>query len=198
MSICELSDIEQNKEEVTLPKSTLNKLIKDVIHKKGVLKVEKGIYDLMDKLTVRYISHISEVASNECNLKGKKTLNVDHIIDALKSMGMDNHIKSLQKELDINQSQEAIELGRGNSLEMKDKINKKKQSKTKKKKLEVSEDLINEQKMLFEMSRVVAINEINTAGIDTNLYASLDDLEPNKKRRIEQIEDKKEEEENFD
>ena len=31
--------------------------------------------------------------------KGKKTLNIEHILDALKAMNFNNHIKALMKEL---------------------------------------------------------------------------------------------------
>ena len=31
--------------------------------------------------------------------KGKKTLNIEHILDALKAMNYNNHIKALMKEL---------------------------------------------------------------------------------------------------
>lgn len=141
-------------------------------------------------MTIRYVNHISEVASRICNERGKKTLNVDHILDALKQIGFDSHIKKLQSELDFNQSHEAQELGHGNTQEMKERINKKKKTKKKKEKFEISEEMIEEQKRLFEESRNMLDND--------EVYD--EECEPTKKRRIDEnfLHDEQKSEENYD
>lgn len=113
----------------------------------------------MEKLTLRYINYISQVSSDICNESGKKTLNINHILDALKKEGFESHIKLLQAELKIDVSQEALEFGHEVN-EMKEKINLKKKKKKDKKKneIEFDEDMKNEQMRLFEMSRIEAYN----------------------------------------
>lgn len=168
-----ISDLQEKvNEEVTLPKckysyltffsllsATLNKFIKQVAVSHHC-KVDGKMLELMDKLTIRYINHISQVASDICNESGKKTLNINHILEALKKLGFDNHIKHLQAELNIDVSAEALELGQNEVDEMKDKINQKKKKKKDKKKndIEFNDELRNEQQKLFELSRIEAYN----------------------------------------
>jgi len=138
------------------------------------------LVDLIDKLTIRYISYLSQISSDICNESGKKTLNINHILEALKKVGLESHIKLLQAELNLDPSQEAQELGQNEVDEMKEKINQKKKKRKDKKKndIEFNEELKNEQMKLFEMSRIEAYNLMHQEGQfvnDNNL-----NYEPNK------------------
>lgn len=104
-------------------------------------------------------------ATKVCTSHGKKTLNIDHILEALKLINFNSHIKKLQGELDFNKLEnEEINLRKketnGGNLEessaigMKDLINKKRKNKKDKKTFEFSEDMINEQMQLFEKSKM--------------------------------------------
>lgn len=123
------------------------------------LKVDSTVLKLMEKLTLCYINYISKISSDICNDSGKKTLNINHILEALKGEGFESHIKHLQTELKIDVSQETLELG-NEVNEMKERINQKKKKKKDKKKnqIEFDEDMKNEQMRLFEMSRIEAYN----------------------------------------
>mmetsp|Transcript_17513 Transcript_17513/g.18170 ORF Transcript_17513/g.18170 Transcript_17513/m.18170 type:complete len:199 (+) Transcript_17513:1-597(+) len=161
-----ISDLQEKvNEEVSLPKSTLNKYTKQVALTHH-LKVDGKVLDLMDKLTLKYISYISQVSSDICNDSGKKTLNINHILEALQKLGFENHIKHLQRELNLDVSQEALELGQNEVDEMKERINQKKKKKKDKKKndIEFDEELKNEQLKLFEKSRIEAYNMMYQEG----------------------------------
>jgi hypothetical protein len=104
------------------------------------------------------VNHISTIASQVCTEKGKKTLNVDHVIQALKLMNFENHIKKLTSELDLTACQneekgkEIIE----DAQEMKDLINQqKKKNKKKKRPIEFTEEMANEQLNLFASANIM-------------------------------------------
>jgi hypothetical protein len=129
------------------------------------MKCEKQIYDLLDKMTTKYVNHLSLVASQICTDKGKKTLNLDHVIQALKTMNFESHIKKLSSELDLSALQneekgkELIE----DAQEMKDLINQqKKKNKKKKRTIEFTEEMANEQLNLFAKANLMMnSSEIN-------------------------------------
>ena len=135
--------------------ATLNKFVKQVASSNS-MKVDGKVLELMDKLTIKYINHISQISCDVCNESGKKTLNINHIISALRKSGFENHIKSLQ--VDLNIDAEAEEFNISNMEEMKEKLNQKKKKKKDKKKndIEFDEELKREQMMLFEQSRLEA------------------------------------------
>ena len=85
-------------EEIGLPKSTLWNFIKDELTQNKV-KADRNIYQLIDKISRRYVNYVSSLGSQICTKNGKKTLNIEHILEALKAMNFDNHIKLLTKEL---------------------------------------------------------------------------------------------------
>jgi hypothetical protein len=146
-----------------------------------------------------------------CTDKGKKTLNVDHVIEALKSINLDSHIKLLSAELDLSelQNDDNKEVVIENSLNMKDLINKQKKKNRKKVKHEFNEDDVNEQMELFERSKMQNMQSfLNTQQevayiSEGNMYSAHGEIIGNKKAKFEQIEDmfngnKKEEEFDFD
>lgn len=166
---------------------------------------------------IRYVNHISNVASLICAEKGKKTLNVDHVIEALKRMNFESHIKKLTSELDlsaIEKEENASELvQQKSSQEMKDLINKQKRKvKKRKKNHDFDEDMVQEQLKLFEQSKLESLQEMNQSyyhnflSIDNNLKSNALMTGNNKKMRLDQIEmdlfakdqNNKQEEEDFE
>ena len=114
-------------------------------------------------MLIRYVNQISTIASHICTEKGKKTLNVDHVIQALKTMNFENHIKKLTSELDLSacqneeKSKEIIE----DAQEMKDLINQqKKKNKKKKKPVEFTEEMANEQLNLFAKANMMMTSTV--------------------------------------
>lgn len=151
-------------EEIGLPKSTLWNFIKDELTQNKV-KADRSIYQLIDKISIRYVNYISSLGSQICTKNGKKTLNIEHILEALKVMNFDNHIKLLTKEL-INLEKSGIKEeeekeGKESKYEdhtfVKQLINKNKKKTGKRKRQfeteEEKEEIAREQKELFEMAR---------------------------------------------
>lgn len=152
------------------------------------------------------------MASQVCTEKGKKTLNVDHVIQALKQLNLDSHIKKMSSELDISavNNEEKMKELTANAKDMKNLINKKKIQKIKKKAYQYDEAAAKEQE---EMLRKAELNvaslysqqsqEIPSSGINLEEGGSLK-TENNKKMRLESIEEELfakgniQEEENFD
>jgi len=116
-------------EEATLPKSTIISFVKEVLLPFN-LKCEKAIFDIVEKISLKYISYISKESSDHCIEKGKKTLNVDHVIEALKKLKFDDHLKKIIEDLKTTPEEQEDEKNKEiveNSMEMKDLINKKKE-----------------------------------------------------------------------
>ena len=174
---------EKNKnEEVGLPKSTLWNFIKEVLTQNKV-KADRNIYQLIDKLSIQYINYVSSLGSKICSTKGKKTLNVEHILDALKAMNFNNHIKALTKELLELEKNGMTEEGKyEDHTNVKQLINKNKKKTGKRKRQfeteEEKEEMAREQMMLFEMARQEQMNSLmnhqkeNNANMVPNVVSS--------------------------
>jgi histone H3/H4 len=122
-------------EEIGLPKSTLNNFIKEVLQQNKV-KGDKSIYTLLDKITIRYVKYVSTLGCQICATKGKKTLNIEHILEALKTMNFTKHIKSLTKEpylKEMEKDDEVEDFRYEDNMNVKQLINKKKKRQKKNK-----------------------------------------------------------------
>ena len=76
---------------------------------------------------------MSSLGSQIYSTKGKKTLNIEHILEARKAMNFNNHIKALMKELlELRMSEEKYE----------DHSNMKKLINRNKKKIAMRDDII--------------------------------------------------------
>lgn len=134
----------------------------------------------MKILFKRYVDYISTKATEVCTSYGKKTLNIDHILEALKLINFNSHIKKLQGELDfdkiinekddnLSNKKESQNLIYEDSIGMKDLINKKRKNKKDKKAFQYSEDMLNEQMELFEKSKMENMQNILMKGGCTTL-----------------------------
>lgn len=120
------------------------------------VRIDKSTFEIMDKLTVKYISHLALISSEVCLQSGKKTISVPHVVEAMQKIGLEKQIKQLWAELDMKTiSEEGNEAIDSNMVEMNAKLNKKKKKvKDKnKKKIEMTEEMIREQQELFEQSK---------------------------------------------
>jgi hypothetical protein len=81
---------------------------------------------------------------------------VDHVIQALKTMNFDSHIKKLTSELNLSgyQNEEKKEIIE-DAQEMKDLINQqKKKNKKRKRHIEFTEEMMNQQMSLFNQAKI--------------------------------------------
>ena len=147
---------EDHKGEAGLPKSTLWNFIKEILIQNQV-KGEKNIYPLIDKISLTYINYLSSLGFQICSKNGKKTLNIEHILEALKTMNFNKHIKLLTSELSIkeleNDEKEELEIKYEDNMNVKQLINRKKKSNKRKRGYLTKEDLeelAREQREMFE------------------------------------------------
>ena len=157
-------------EEVGLPKSTLWNFIKEVLAENNV-KGEKAICPLIDKITIHYINYLSSLGSSICLKNGKKTLNIEHILEALNEMHFEKHIKSITNEPYFNENnnnkknenESDDENKNFDVMNVKQLINKKKKRSNKRKKFHLTkedlEELAREQKEMFENARREQMNK---------------------------------------
>ncbi len=82
-------------------------------------------------------------------------MNVDHVIQALRTVGFETHIKKLTSELDLENEEKGKELIEDDQ-EMKDLINQQKKiNKKKKRPIEFTEEMVNEQMKLFASADIM-------------------------------------------
>ena len=159
---------EEHKGEAGLPKSTLWNFIKEVLTQNQV-KGEKNIYPLIDKISLTYINYLSSLGFQICSKNGKKTLNIEHILEALKTMNFNKHIKLLTSELSIKEmenedkaEEKELEIKYEYHINIKKLLNKKKKTSKRKRPYETQEDLeelAREQREMFEQARLEQMNE---------------------------------------
>lgn len=163
-NIAKNNESEGKQDEFGLPRSTLMNFIKDELKLKG-MKADSKVLDVIDKLTIKFIMELSAYGSQRCAKSGKKTLNIEHILEALNMMHLDNYIKKLKEEDflkdcrnddDINSSPDRV------NMNVKQAINQFKIKTGKRKKKYQSpedlEELEREQNILFEEARKEYIN----------------------------------------
>ena len=159
---------EEHKGEAGLPKSTLWNFIKEVLTQNQV-KGEKNIYPLIDKISLTYINYLSSLGFQICSKNGKKTLNIEHILEALKTMNFNKHIKLLTSELSIKEmenedkaEEKELEIKYEDHMNVKQLKKKKKKTNKRKRPYETQEDLeelAREQREMFEQARLEQMNE---------------------------------------
>ena len=129
--------------DVGLSKSCLNQVLKEILSKNKV-RGDKNIVPMLDSISKYYVTYLSSLGSKICLESGKKTLNIEHIIEALKKMNFKNHIDLLVKDLPKGENDTEklkilsnVSLNKNNEKEenndLKKLINKKKKRGSKKK-----------------------------------------------------------------
>ena len=140
-------DINEDINDIGLPKSSLQSFLKGFLSDKKI-RGDKNIIPMLDKISRLYVYHLSSFGAKICTDCGKKTLNLEHIFEALKTMKFDEHIEKLVKDVkDINNGE--IDTLKYDQLEeekkkenenLKQLINKKKKRGGRKKKYFESEE----------------------------------------------------------
>lgn len=163
-----LGNKDNKQEDVSLPKSTLWNFIKVDLMEKG-MKADKKVCELFDKMAIQYVSHLSIIGSQVCQKEGKKTLNIEHILEALKQLHFDSYIQKLMSEDCLKDYQSIKENSdKHDNSNIKNVINKFKKKTGKRKKVvqtqEELEALEREQNLLFEQARNELFNTIYQQG----------------------------------
>ena len=83
--------------DIGLPKSSLNSVLKDFLSK-NKFRGDKNIIPMLDSISRHYVTYVSNLGNKICLESGKKTLNIEHVIEALKQMKFKKHIDLLIKD----------------------------------------------------------------------------------------------------
>lgn len=158
-----LNNEEQDKsDDLSLPKTTIWNLLKEVAIAKGV-KPEKKLCDIISQIAIKYIQQVAKIGTKICENEGKKTLNIEHVVEALKQMGLTNYVNKLTNEDFLKQNE--LENCTDNS-HVKQIVNHfKNKNGKKRKKAKLSEDELRqmeiEQRKLLENARIEYINQLH-------------------------------------
>ena len=161
-------EINEDINDIGLPKSSLQSFVKEILTKNKV-RGDKNIIPMLDRISRIYVTHISSLGAQICTKCGKKTLNLEHIFEALREMKFYKHIDLLGEGLkfikseDIDSSnyeQKEEEKNRENK-NLKQFINKKKKRGGRKKKYFENEDERAKMKEMQEQMFAEARNDMN-------------------------------------
>ena len=158
-------DMPEDINDIGLPKSSLHSFVKEILTKNKV-RGDKNIIPMLDKISKLYVTHISSFGAKICTDCGKKTLNLEHILEALKQMKFKKHIDRLVKdikngEIDSSKYDQLEEDKKIENKNLKQLINKKKKRGGRKKKCFEDENERDEMKKLQEEMFEEARNDMN-------------------------------------
>ena len=128
-----LNNQEMNEDinDIGLPKSSLHNFVKEILAKNKV-RGDKNIIPMLDKISRQYVTYISSYGAKICTECGKKTLNLEHILEALKKMKFQKHIEKLVEhlkkngEIDTSKYDQLEDEKKNENKNLKQLINKKK------------------------------------------------------------------------
>ena len=165
------SELENNPElnedinDIGLPKSSLHSFVKEFLTKNKV-RGDKNIIPMLDKISRYYVTFVSKAGAQICEDWKKKTLNLEHIFEALKQLKFHKHIELLAKESktgDNDKDEDEDEEKNFENKNLKKMINKKKKRGGRKKKYyeneEERKDMIEAENKIFEDARLEMMKE---------------------------------------
>ena len=158
-------ELNEESNDIGLPKSSLHSFVKEFLTKHKV-RGDKNIIPMLDKISRYYVTFISKVGAQICEDWKKKTLNLEHIFEALKQLKFQKHIELLMKESksgEGNNEEEEDEEKKYENKNLKQMINKKKKRGGRKKKYyendEEKDAMIDLENKIFEEARLDMIKE---------------------------------------
>ncbi|EDV26829.1 Protein Dr1 [Trichoplax sp. H2] len=87
---------DSDEESANLPRSTIQKFIKEVVP--GV-RVSNDAKDLISNICNEFVHMVSSESNSICSQKNKKTIFPEHVIEALKNLGFEGYVGELKKVL---------------------------------------------------------------------------------------------------
>ena len=159
-------ELNEENNDIGLPKSSLHSFVKEFLTKNKV-RGDKNIIPMLDKISRYYVTFISKVGAQICEDWKKKTLNLEHIFEALKQLKFHKHIELLMKESKTEEgndkAEEEDEEKKYENKNLKQMINKKKKRGGRKKKYyendEEKDAMIDLENKIFEEARLDMIKE---------------------------------------
>lgn len=145
--------------DIGLPKSCLNSFAKEILNKNKV-RGDRNIIPMLDKISKLYVTYLSSLGCKICTDSGKKTLNIEHIIEALKQMNFQKHIELLKRDMKSGEKGEKNEdpedEKKNENTHLKKLINKKKKRGSRRKNFfnkQEKDEIKQQQDELFKSAR---------------------------------------------
>jgi histone H3/H4 len=123
-------------EELSLPKATITKVIKDCLEGEGI-RCSNETRDLICECCVEFIQMVASESNEICNKGNKKTISPEHVFEALKNLGYADYLEDVEEAYDTHKAETARQA----------KISKKKDTGM------TDEELLEEQRRLFAQSK---------------------------------------------
>ena len=158
-------ELNEDNNDIGLPKSSLHSFVKEFLTKNKV-RGDKNIIPMLDKISRYYVTFISKVGAQICEDWKKKTLNLEHIFEALKQLKFQKHIELLVKdfkkgEIDTSKYDQLEEEKKIENTNLKQLINKKKKRGGRKKKYFEDENERENMKLMQAKMFEEARNDMN-------------------------------------
>ena len=162
--IINLQELNEDINDIGLPKSSLNSFVKEILQNNKV-RGDKNIIPMLDKISRLYVTYISSLGAKICTECGKKTLNLEHIFQALREMKLKKHLEQLEEHIEgkkiDNIKDELLEDNKKNE-NLKNLVNKKKKKGGKKKNCFEDEGERERMKQMQEQMFLEARESMNT------------------------------------
>lgn len=127
-----------HEEELTIPRAAMNKMIKEIC---SDVRVANEARELILSCCTEFIHLVSSEANDICNTQNKKTINAEHVLQALEKLGYGEFKKDAEDAL----------------AECKDVAAKKRRQSTRLENLGIpEEELLRQQQELFAKAREAA------------------------------------------
>eukprot|EP01127_Copromyxa_protea_P006024 TRINITY_DN15834_c0_g1_i1.p1 TRINITY_DN15834_c0_g1~~TRINITY_DN15834_c0_g1_i1.p1 ORF type:complete len:188 (-),score=43.00 TRINITY_DN15834_c0_g1_i1:47-610(-) len=95
-----------DKEDLSLPKATVNKLIKESLPKD--VKCNAQSQELILQCCLEFLQLLSSEANDICSQKNKKMISGEHVVEAVKKLGFNDYAPHLQQILEEHKRSEAV------------------------------------------------------------------------------------------
>eukprot|EP01027_Heterolobosea_sp_BB2_P010219 GEZU01015020.1.p1 GENE.GEZU01015020.1~~GEZU01015020.1.p1 ORF type:complete len:285 (-),score=75.03 GEZU01015020.1:69-923(-) len=128
-----------DKEEATLPKATISKIIREILKNEGDIRCANETRDLIVECCVEFVQMMSSQANEICEKENKKTISAEHIIKALQQLGFHDYVNEVTEVYDHHK----LEIMKQN-----------KKQKAKKNSQLSEEELLKEQQRLIAQSKL--------------------------------------------
>jgi len=89
-----MSDKESNDDELSLPKTTVHKLITEMLP--NDIACSKETREILLECCVEFIHLLASEANDVCEKESRKTIGAEHVISALQGLGFDEYIPHIQ------------------------------------------------------------------------------------------------------
>eukprot|EP01134_Creolimax_fragrantissima_P001362 CFRG1362T1 len=106
MPSSEDDDISGKDDDVTLPRATVYKIIKELMP--SDMRITNETRELLIECCTEFIHLIATESNDVCAKTGKKTIGPDHVIEGLKNLGFEHYLTNVHMVLEDHKEEKTI------------------------------------------------------------------------------------------